>query len=233
MITPAYAAGRRSGAGSDPRWQDNTIGEMYPGLAGNELQSSVFQDYLLDPANPTCRMAFFDSNNQPIFTRHKLNNRNFAAHRENLVRRILKQGLMEGVRGEAWAVPEKPDTTMGNLSDSRMMLLSHATLTEAVYEAHRRKPSNRYVKTTLQLGLQIKVFQGRTPKYICEYLKEIHNEFHSGAQTSFLEKYDNAKETEIDWAKHCKSKGIQARSLPTKGPNTYRKTYWKWMVETR
>eukprot|EP00959_Pyramimonas_sp_CCMP1952_P306495 6414576-Pyramimonas_sp.AAC.1 len=155
-----------------------------------------------------------------------MNNRNFAAYRENLVRKILKKGLMEGVRGEAWAIPSEKSTGVVNIERHQLHLLSHATLAEAVYEACRRKHTNRYVKTTLENGLKVKVFHPRSPAFICEYLKEIHNEFHTGAQTSYLEKYDTCKDIEIEWAKNCKDKGIVARNLPTKGPNTYRKQYW-------
>ena len=86
-----------------------------------------------------------------------------------------------------------------------MLLLSHATLIEAIYEGVKRKPDNKFIKQTVQDGVNTKVFRGNTPKFICTYLKDLHNQFHKGAQTSFLELYELAAAYEKEWNQHCKA----------------------------
>eukprot|EP00959_Pyramimonas_sp_CCMP1952_P290743 6081665-Pyramimonas_sp.AAC.2 len=235
-LPSAYAV---ASSANEKKWLESTLAEMYPGLEGNELQTRVFQDYLMDPANPNVRLPLFNKKGLPVFHRHTINNRNYKAHRENLVKGILQSGLLEGVRGEAWALPTADDVTSlkdlaanaGADMGCQMQLLSHATLVEAIYEAHKRSPDNKFVKQTLAIGVSCKVFFGRTPQFICQYLKDLHNQFHRGAQKSFIEKYESAHSHEKEWAAHCRAKGICARALPTKGPDTYMKQYWKWLQE--
>ena len=51
-------------------------------------------------------ISLFFSRMQRVFKRAECNDRNYGAHREKLVRDILSSGLIEGVRGDAWALPE-------------------------------------------------------------------------------------------------------------------------------
>jgi hypothetical protein len=171
----------------DPKFTEHaSVSIAYPGLEGNELQTAVFTDFLKEPDTPNLRLALLDADGEPTLHRHReCNPRNYEAHRENLVRTVLRDGLHEGVRGEAWAVPiiGKP---------GHYNLISHATLAEAIYEALKRQPKNRYVLQTLKIGILAKVFHERTPRYALAYLQELHNQFHKGAQTSHLEKYQKA-----------------------------------------
>jgi len=169
----------------DPKFTEHaSVSIAYPGLEGNELQTAVFTDFLKEPDTPNLRLALLDADGEPTLHRHReCNPRNYEAHRENLVRTVLKYGLHEGVRGEAWVVP-----TIGK--PGHYNLISHATLAEAIYEALKRHPKKkkRYVLQALKIGILAKVFHERTPRYALAYLQELHNQFHKGAQTSHLEK---------------------------------------------
>eukprot|EP00969_Alexandrium_andersonii_P307209 13580049-Alexandrium_andersonii.AAC.1 len=69
----------------DARWEEKaSIKDAYPDLDGNELQTRVFADYLLDPSNPGQRLPLKAADNKEVLHRHTLNNRNYSAHREKL-----------------------------------------------------------------------------------------------------------------------------------------------------
>ena len=83
----------------DPKFTEHaSVSIAYPGLEGNELQTAVFTDFLKEPDTPNLRLALLDADGEPTLHRHReCNPRNYEAHRENLVRTVLKYGLHEGV----------------------------------------------------------------------------------------------------------------------------------------
>ena len=208
---------------ADPKYKEcSSITERYPGLDGNLLQDRIFSDYLLSVSGDV-RLPLLDEWGKPTMKRHALNNRNHAAVREGLVKRIQTKGLVEGVRGQAWAVVGE--------SASEYELISHATLVEALYLAHSRDlhKKNKYVQKSMELGVVAKVFDAKTPSDVLTFLKQLHNEFHFGAQTSHLEMYDLVKDIEKTWREFCRKHKIRARLCPTKGEGTYVKKYWKFI----
>ena len=103
-----------------------------------------------------------------MLKRHPINQQRgqYLSHWEQLVVIILKGGYIEGVRGEAWAVP------CPSGEHNVYLLISHATLVEAIYVAAERQPKNPYVQQTFKLGIQCKVFHPMTPMYILVFLKK-------------------------------------------------------------
>lgn len=210
----------------DPRWKPcASIKVRYPKLEGNAMQDRVFQDYLLSTDGDQ-RLPFFTEAGVKVFERHRINNRNLGAWREYLVRQIMSKGYHEGVRGQAWAVPSDTEA-------SKYLLISHATLTEAIYLAAERDKDheNDFVQRSLRLGLVAKVFEKRTPEDVLTYLKQLHNEFHRGAATSYLELIEACIEIEKGFAKYINFKGLKARTMPRKGNGAYIKVYWTWLQE--
>ncbi|CAK0835947.1 unnamed protein product, partial [Prorocentrum cordatum] len=146
---------------------------------------------------------------------------------------VLAKGLVEGVRGEAWAVPAVDNGPNGEVlgPETVLLLISHATLVEAANEAFRRQPTSRFVIKTMEGGIVVKIFLPSTPAFALIYLRDLHNQFHLGAGTSFLEKYVQSAEFEKEWVDYMKSNNMVARQMPTSGPNTYLKEYWRWITK--
>lgn len=215
-----------SGARSVGRFDKcSDISQRYKGLSGNLLQQAVFDDYMIP--NPTQRLKFFDSQSRPCLHRHPLNGRDHCQVREQYVRGILANGCLIGVRGQAWATPS---TNNESAEDPHFQMMSSATLIEAVYAAHAREPTNAFVQKTLEAGVQqFKLFHPSTPDDVIIYLKELNNQFHRGAGTSFLEVMHRAPEVEKAWKAYCTEHTLTARSCPSKGPHSYEKQYWKFV----
>jgi hypothetical protein len=104
---------------------------------------------------------------------------------------------VEGVRGVPWAICA-PD------GGPPHMLLSYGTLTAAVYVAHEREPTNSMVHRTVRQGLKSAVvLQFRTPPDVVDYLIKLHNSFHDGSGTSFIEVLSMVAKIEAEWKSHC------------------------------
>ncbi|CAK0826682.1 unnamed protein product, partial [Prorocentrum cordatum] len=128
---------------------------------------------------------------------------------------------MVGVRGQCWAVPS-------GANDGKYLLMSSATLVEAVYIAFMREPRNRYVRRSLSNGVSnYLLFRQETPDDVLIYLKELNNAFHRGAGTSFLETMDRVGDADKSWKIYAREKRITSRSCPSTGPDTYLQQCWK------
>ncbi|CAJ1440640.1 unnamed protein product [Effrenium voratum] len=100
------------------------------------------------------------------------------------VKSCKARGICESVRGEAWATQPTAN------DDGRMgpyLLISSASLVEAFYTALNEEPGNPNLIATLRHGIQVRILSSRTPPGICKYLTKLHNRFHGGASTNFLE----------------------------------------------
>ena len=112
------------------------------------------------------------------------NPRNQAGVKQAYVRSVKARGIVESVRGEMWAVaPEEGQ-------DGRKgphLLLSCASLIEAFFQAITEDSENENLLATCRKGIEARVLSPRTPGNICRYLTTLHNQFHHGASTNFLE----------------------------------------------
>lgn len=199
-----------------------TVHARFPGREGSLLQSAVMDNYVI---KTNFTLPLMTSDNTPAVSRHPLNQRSHAVVKEQYVQSILTKGNVVGVRGIPWAVPAK--------SEGEYFLLSYGTLAEALYEALARERGNAFVQHALKLGLPgATIFHPRTPSDVLSYLKCLHNEFHAGAATSFMEVYGSVEAVEAAWNTHKIEKGITARSCPTGGEQSYEKQYWRFVNET-
>ena len=113
-------------------------------------------------------------------TRHVFNPRQHAGVKAEYIRSVKLRGVVEGVRGELWCTAPGPDgRTWG--------ALTYGSLTEALYQALQDDPTNPQLLLTLAKGLEAKVLAAQTPPSVLKYLVKLHNRFHMGAQTSFVE----------------------------------------------
>ena len=71
--------------------------------------------------------------------------------------------------------------------DKPVMALSFGSLSEAFYEALIAEPDNPQLVSTLAKGLETKLLSVKTPMSVLRLLVNLHNKFHSGAATSYLE----------------------------------------------
>lgn len=112
------------------------------------------------------------------------NPRNQEGVKQAYVRSVKSRGIVESVRGELWAVaPEDLDENR----KGPYLLLSCASLVEAFYEGISQEPNNPNLLATVKRGIEGRVLSRRTPGSVCRFLTTIHNQFHHGASTNFLE----------------------------------------------
>ncbi len=108
--------------------------------------------------------------------------------RAEYVKSTKMRGIVENVRGEAWMQQRSSDLVNG--TDSKFgsfFALSFASLTEAFYTALTDDPTNQNLLLTLSRGLECRILHAKTPPSICRYLVNLHNRFHCGSSTSFVE----------------------------------------------
>ena len=121
-------------SGNDPRFVPcESVYVRFPGVRGLALQTKVFGSYLIS-VDGDWQLKFFADGQMKCLERHPLNNRDHQAVRQKYVSKVLADGLLDGVRGQAWAVPAS-----GGKND-RFALLSHATLTESIYAVAPQRP---------------------------------------------------------------------------------------------
>ena len=100
------------------------------------------------------------------------------------IRSVKKRGVVQGVRGELWATQPSP-TAEG--PRRAYAALTFGSLTEALYIALEEEPENSLLTLTLTKGGEARIFSHRTPPSVLKYLVNLHNRFHQGASTSFVE----------------------------------------------
>ena len=123
-------------------------------------------------------LPYYDGEGRPMLRRHAINDRQQEQVKARYVAGVLKSGVIDGVRGNPWAVKGV---------DGVFELISYATLTEAAYAAHRQQPQNEHVKLSVSRGLrQCVLFDPRTPHSVLRFLKEQHNSFHQGSADSII-----------------------------------------------
>ena len=79
--------------------------------------------------------------------------------------------------------------------------LSFASLTESFYAAIREEPDNQMLLLTVSKGLEARVLHYKTPHLIGKYLINLHNRFHLGSSTSFVELVQLVPD--VIWQHYC------------------------------
>ena len=124
----------------------------------------------------------------PNIQRSPFNSRRQDGVRAEYVKSVKLRGIVENVRGEAWFQQRSADAM--STSDGKVasyLALSFASLTEAFYTALTQSPENQNLLLTLTRGLECRIIHARTPPAVCRYLVNLHNRFHMGSSTSFVE----------------------------------------------
>ena len=125
----------------------------------------------------------------PNIQRSPYNSRQQDGVRAEYVKSVKLRGIVENVRGEAW-LQQRPSEVITATSDGKVasyLALSFASLTEAFYCALQQEPQNKNLLLTLARGLECRIIHPRTPPSVCRYLVNLHNRFHTGSSTSFVE----------------------------------------------
>ena len=101
------------------------------------------------------------------------------------VKSVKMRGVVEGVRGEPWLVQRVTGDLNG--ASPSYYALSFASLCEAFYHALEEDGTNENLLLSLSKGLECRVLHHRTPGMILKYLVNLHNRFHQGSSTSWVE----------------------------------------------
>lgn len=119
--------------------------------------------------------------------RHEYNQRCQSGVKKAYVASVKSRGVVEAVRGEAWLV-QSASATSGDMARAPYRALSFASLCESFYTAlNEDGDSNGNLMISLTRGLEARVLDHRIPPCISKYLVNLHNRFHSGSSTSFIE----------------------------------------------
>ena len=90
--------------------------------------------------------------------------------------KIYEKGVMQFFRGQPCVMPN------GSRESGKSYLLTNGSLTTALYRAYKKRPFNKQVQLSVKQGLiNCKVYHARTPKDVCDWLMEAHNDFHQGS----------------------------------------------------
>ncbi|CAK9105631.1 unnamed protein product [Durusdinium trenchii] len=86
-------------------------------------------------------------------------------------------------------------------------------MSEAFYQANEAPDREDYpnLLTTAKYGLDVLIFDHRTPQSVLQFLITYHNAFHQGAETSFMEMIMKVPEVEKAWANYKVANGISSR----------------------
>ena len=181
-----------------------SVHECFPGVDGVLLQDAIWKSYAIE-RNTT--IPYLKPDKSPNVIRHPLNDRSQGATAEALANSVEQQGAIAGVRDHAWAVKGK------NAGDCCQML-TWGHLCEGVLLAAARSPDNQYVISTLERGVgNATIFNQNTPEDVLHYLIRMHNTFHHGAGTSFLDLLSDLKGIEVKWVAHRTREKIQSRGV--------------------
>ena len=108
MAAPAFSTLKTEAADSalNLLYGGHSTKQLFGDLTGKELVEKVFSVYKVDQKT----LPFFDSSgSKRLLVRHEGNSRNQAQVRAKYKQSILRHGIIEGVRGQPWAVkPEEP-----------------------------------------------------------------------------------------------------------------------------
>ena len=191
-----------------------SIHQRFPGLDDLLLQEQVFAAYQIEVAD---HIPYLKADGSPNVMRHRCNDRSYDETTEDLAVSIESRGCMIGVRGEAWAV-----------KGSTYQMLTWGHLTDAVLLANSRSPVNPFVQATVARGLEhVTVFHDRMPDDVASYLVRLHNDFHGGAATSFLEVLGELQTIEAGWKTYREENRITSRGGA--GAQSYDKIYWRYV----
>jgi len=118
--------------------------------------------------------------------RHRLNNRVQNGVRECYKQSVKLRGIVEGVRGEPWVCEPGIDPKTGEKAGP-YEALSFASLVESFYSALDEDGENPNLRLTLNKGLECRILHSRAPPAVLKYLVHLHNRFHQGSSTSFVD----------------------------------------------
>ena len=171
-----------------------SIKDIFGDLSGGSLLDAIFATYQVGEKT---RVKFFldqnstDHTNFPFHSRqvgivrHQHNQRMHSGIKKAYVKSCCARGIVEGVRGEAWLTEPKPDS-FGHRTGP-FQALTYGSLCEAFFSALCQEPENQNLHRTLGRGLEARVFSHKLPDSIAKYIVKMHNRFHGGASTNFIE----------------------------------------------
>ena len=194
------------------RWQ--TIMKIYK--SSDCSGAVVLPFYVPNPENKELQM--------PALLRSIHNPRRQDVVVKKYARGILQEGFCSIVSGQAIAIETK-GSTFG--------MLAAASRCEAVYLAASMQPDNDFVTQAIEEGYpNVIVLRKDAPVDVLKWIKNCHNNYHIGSQTSFFELFMYVKEVECGWGQHKKERTITEASCPRSGNFRYEKLYEGYVLQT-
>ena len=178
-----------------PLLPGQTISDRFPNTAdGAEMLRKIVALYRRKKGE---RVQFLNSDGEWQLKTHPKNDRVQDQVVNDYVESILDSGFIEGVRSAAWAmyspsIEDLPDTTgkvtngisMENgIGTQPFLMLSFDKLSRAIYHAYtycKTDPRYHNVLRTVQDGIDMDLFDYRTPDDISVWLIAWSNYFHGG-----------------------------------------------------
>ena len=161
-----------------------------------------------------------------MLTRHRLNNRRLDSVVKKYVEGLLKNGILEEMRGTIVLV-EIPD------HEGEYWIIGGATLIDAVYVAFSVQAENPNIKAIHEEGITgCIIFSNDTPEADLKWIKVKHNSLHSGQSETLAEIYKGVFEADQAWTAHRLEQDISTSSCPKHGPFRYEKQMEDFVLRT-
>ena len=173
-------------------------------------------------------LKYFTQSGERALERHALNDREQDTVVAEYMNSVMEKGVMANMRGRPIVIPVK--------NSEVKLLLTNASLTQAVYNAAERDPNNPYVQASLKEGLKhCKIYHPATPADCCVWMRDTGNAFHRGSAMGIMELYDKVQMIESQWKVYKEKNHITARGATNQASGSvsgYDARMYQWVEKT-
>jgi hypothetical protein len=168
-------------------------------------------------------IPWYTASGQQNIAPHPLNLRQQSQVINEYIMKMKQFGCIPGVRGEAWLVaPSAPGEPY--------LAISWGSLSRAFYAAHLEDPDNVLLQVSAKRGLTgAIVFESGLPDDCVEWLRDWHNQWHSGSGVSFCQTLQLCPKVDAQWSAHADAMGWTWRGGGTDGTSSFEARRWSFV----
>ncbi|CAK0807139.1 unnamed protein product [Prorocentrum cordatum] len=229
---PTGSAGPFPTAGTGPTHSGTAVDALFGSRATIEdregfkdvtgsMRWNMIEKAYVKPQRTTLHLV--DDKGERIAFRHRLNQRVQKVVVLTYARGVLQNGAMAAMRAA-------PIVIAGD--GGKMEIIGGGTLVDSIFVAKNMQPENPHVVRALATGIPNCIeFDSRTPDDVITWVKNEHNNWHSGSKYSCLEMYNELETIEAAWKEHKTKHNITVHGCPSSGDLRYSKLFEKFVLE--
>ncbi|CAK0895701.1 unnamed protein product, partial [Prorocentrum cordatum] len=229
---PTGSAGPFPTAGTGPTHSGTAVDALFGSRATIEdregfkdvtgsMRWNMIEKAYVKPQRTTLHLV--DDKGERIAFRHRLNQRVQKVVVLTYARGVLQNGVMAAMRAA-------PIVIAGD--GGKMEIIGGGTLVDSIFVAKSMQPENPHVVRALATGIPNCIeFDSRTPDDVITWVKNEHNNWHSGSKYSCLEMYNELETIEAAWKEHKTKHNITVHGCPSSGDLRYSKLFEKFVLE--